>query len=134
MADLSHVPESKRAEVQALLDRVKIGNEKCFAAFNTLRNSNLEVNSPEWNEKHEQIYKAVLFLQELCTALKVWYEDCLYIDKEGKKTKKCLGTFANDFFCYVCPSKKEYWWDEMYSLPRGKQNEKNESEVQTKLF
>jgi len=98
-------------EVLALRDRVKLGNEKLFKAWQQIR----ELNSAEWSYQMELWYQAGKKLNVLCIELNLkGYGDCLYLEN-GKKTKSCLDN-ADGFWCQVCPSSIRYWDKELMSL------------------
>jgi hypothetical protein len=95
-------------EIITLRDRIIRGNEKLAAAWDKIKN----MEGQQWNEEMERWHQASSKLSTLCTQLKLLgYEDCLYLDNDGKKTKKCLeGTLG----CLVCPSKFPYWEKELF--------------------
>ena len=100
-------------EVLALRDRVIKGNDVLWKAWQQIRNMNGEEREKQldkWNEAQQKLHL-------LCGELKLkGYEDCLYLDKNGKKTRNCLQN-PDGFYCQVCPSNKNYWEDELMNLP-----------------
>ena len=101
-------------ETLALRDRVIQGNKKLNAAWVQL--CQLDWESQERKGLMEQWSQATAKLWILCDNLQgMGYTDCLYLDQDGKKTKKCLPT-ADPYGCRVCPSAISYWrqeWDEL---------------------
>ena len=100
-------------EVIALIDRVRKGNDKLFAAWLQIR----EIQEKEerkrqflrWDEAKERLHA-------LCKELVArGFKDCLYIEN-GKKTKTCLSELG-EWFCNTCPAVlgggREYWVEEM---------------------
>ncbi|GAI76263.1 unnamed protein product [marine sediment metagenome] len=105
-------------EVLALRDRVILGNKKLNDAWEQIRQ--IDPESQEWKDLFEQWHQANEKLSLLCTELKLrGYEDCLYLDDQGKKTKKCLPP-GDDIGCRVCPSSRKYAEEELMALPRPK--------------
>ena len=101
-------------EVITLKDRVVRGNEKLNLAWQQLRN--IANRTEEWTEQLERWHQANEKLSLLCTELKLrGYSDCLYMEN-GKKTRKCLEP-GDDIGCRVCPSSREWWAEELMSLP-----------------
>jgi len=106
-------------EVAALLERVKKGNDKRWAAWKVIRDVEDTEERGElflkWDEK-------VKFLNELCLDLVAkGFNDCLYIEN-GKKTKGCLDNPAEPlWFCNTCPASigggPKYWEQELMGLP-----------------
>ena len=122
-------------EVIALRDRVIRGNETLNLAWNQLRA--MVHNTEEWNEEVERWHQANNKLSALCSELKLrGYEDCLYLDGSGKKTKLCLPP-GDDLGCRVCPSIIKYWEKELMDLPgpKVKQSERGQEAMEfiTKL-
>ena len=101
-------------EALALRDRVIQGNKKLNAAWVQL--CHLDWESQERKDLMEQWSQATAKLWILCDNLQgMGYTDCLYLDQDGKKTKKCLPT-ADPYGCRVCSSAIPYWrqeWDEL---------------------
>ena len=97
------------AEVLALLDRVRKGNDKLFAAWLQIRDipDKLEKESHflQWDAAKEMLNLLRLELQAK------GYNDCLDIEN-GKKTKRCLDE-PGEWFCNTCPSTREYCVEEM---------------------
>ena len=94
-----------KEELEALRNRVKIGNGKLFKAWQQIM---------EISDKEEQVFqedkweKARDKLHYLCLELQGrGYEDCLYIE-DGKKVRRCPESIE----CLVCPSKIPYWREE----------------------
>ena len=96
----------------ALRDRVKRGNDLLFRAWvQILEIEDLEeqsLNDDRWYRARDKLYYLCLELEAK------GYEDCLYIDEQGKKTKNCLQNPDPTFFCRVCPcaSGKALWYSE----------------------
>ncbi len=112
-------PVSRTPEVLALLERVKKGNDKLWAAWKVIR----DIEDTE--ERGELFLKwdaKVKFLNGLCLELTVkGFNDCLYIEN-GKKTKGCLDNPAEpEWFCNTCPAGMgggpKYWEQELMGLP-----------------
>jgi len=101
-------------ETLALRDRVIQGNMKLNVALKQI--CQLDVESQEWKDQMEQWSQATAKLWILCDNLTgMGYTDCLYLDQDGKKTKKCLPT-DDPYGCRVCSSAIPYWrqeWDEL---------------------
>jgi len=98
-------------ELLALRDRVAKGNEKLHAAWAQMKN----LDEESWQQASKQYDEALKKLELLGLELKGrGYEDCLYIDEQGKKTKNCLQNPDPTFFCRVCPcaSGKALWYSE----------------------
>ncbi len=90
------------ADLIALLERVKNGNDKLWAAWRVIR------NVPDPEEKADLFLKwdgRVNFLNLLCKELIVkGYNECLYIEN-GIKTKACLNNPDEpEWFCNTCPA------------------------------
>lgn len=101
---------------EEILARVRIGNQKLFKAWQQIRE--LAHNTEEWSAQMDKWQEAQQKLHLLCQELKfTGFDDCLYLDDSGKKTKRCLGE-PNGWWCQVCPSSKNYWEDELFSLPK----------------
>lgn len=99
-------------EVIALRDRVRLGNQKLNGAW--ARICRIDHESQRWKDEMERWHQANERLSSLCTELKArGYEDCLYLNNDGKKVKSCLA----DLGCRVCPSKIYYWEKELMELP-----------------
>lgn len=100
-------------EVLTLRDKVIKGNDVLWRAWLKIR----DIKDKE--EKERQLDKwnvAQNRLHYFCLELKSkGYEDCLYLDKDGKKTKNCLKN-PDGFWCQVCPSSISYWEKEIMSL------------------
>jgi len=99
----------------ALRDRVALGNEKLYKAWEQMKHlegETYQTISDEYDKKR-------VLLEALCVELKAnGYRDCLYIDENSKKTKHCLyNPDQPGWFCRVCPSEKPYWEREMMTLP-----------------
>ena len=101
------------AEVLALRDRVRLGNEKLFKVWLQIRDieegEEKEHQWDRWNEAQEKLHY-------LCLELKQHYSDCLYLNENGKRTKSCLSN-PDGFWCQVCPSSVSYWAQELLALP-----------------
>ncbi len=107
------------ADLIALLERVKNGNDKLWAAWRVIR------NVPDPEEKADLFLKwdgRVNFLNLLCKELIVkGYNECLYIEN-GIKTKSCLNNPDEpEWFCNTCPAAiggaKKYAERELMALP-----------------
>lgn len=93
-------------EVLALRDRIILGNQKLFDARMQIREMD---TGEEKKRQQERFDKARDKLHHLCLELQAkGYEDCLYYNNEGKRTKNCLKNL-DDFWCQVCPSSYPYW-------------------------
>lgn len=109
--------ESKQ-ELEALKSRVVAGNEKLFQAWLVIRDisdrDERERQFDRWNEAQEKLH-------HLCLELKYHfnYRDCLYLDENGKKTKRCIDE-GDGWWCQCCSSDREYWSEELMSLPSPK--------------
>jgi len=105
-------------EVIALRDRVKLGNEKLFLAWQEIKK--IAHDTEEWKVQMDKWSQAQEKLHLLCTELTYkGFEDCLYLNEVGKKTRGCLSN-PNGFWCQVCPSIKLYWERELLDLPGPK--------------
>lgn len=112
--DLNPSQEGHSAEVLALRDRVKLGNDKLFKAWLQIRE--LAHDSESWNYEMDRFSEAAERLRGLCRELKdQGYRDCLYLEN-GKKTRGCLQN-PDQFWCQVCPSDINYWGKELMNLP-----------------
>lgn len=104
-------------EVIALRDRVRLGNEKFFLAWQEIKK--IAHNTDEWKAQMDRWSQAQEKLHLLCTELKYnGFEDCLYLE-DGKKTRGCLHN-QNGFWCCVCTSSYPYWERELLDLPGPK--------------
>ena len=96
-------------EASALLERVRKGNDKLFAAWLQIRDildkEEKERQFLRWDAAKETLNLLRLELQSK------GYNDCLYLEN-GKKTKRCLDE-PGEWFCNTCPSTREYWVEEM---------------------
>lgn len=101
-------------EVIMLRDRVKLGNEKLFLAWQEIKK--IAHDTEEWKAQMDRWSQAQEKLHLLCTELKYNYHDCLYLDENGKKARGCLSN-PNGFWCQTCPSSVPHWQDELMSLP-----------------
>ncbi|MBA7653787.1 hypothetical protein ES703_61648 [subsurface metagenome] len=101
-------------EVLALRDRIRLGNDKLFAAWLQIRDiedkEEREYQFQQWDEAKEKLNLLRLELRIR------GYRDCLYLDENGKKTKSCLKE-PGEWFCNTCPSDREYWVEELMELP-----------------
>lgn len=95
----------RKEEMEILKSRVRSGNAKLFLAWPQIR----EIGDKEerWRQM-ERWGKAVERLRMLCWELKDNYNDCLYLDKEGKREKGCWDN-PGGFWCLVCSSDYPYW-------------------------
>lgn len=120
------------SEIIALRARVKLGNEKLFAALRQLKG--LAEDKERWSWEMDRCNKAQRLLQGLCLELTAkGYTTCLYLDEGGKKTKKCLGE-GDEWFCNVCPSETRYWDAELMGLPGHKVKARPERGEEQKVF
>lgn len=100
-------------EVLALRSRVIAGNKKLRDAWDRI----IEMEPEEREREKDRWQEANVKLQLLCTELKsMGYEDCLYLDGQGRKVVQCLRPGIG---CRVCPSKIPYWGQELMELPGG---------------
>ena len=105
--------EKYGSEVLALRDRVISGNKKLNDALEQIKG--MAHDSEEWSFQMELWHQANVKLDTLCDELKLrGYEDCLYLDEEGKRTRSCLS--SGDTGCRVCPSRIHYWEQEFDEL------------------
>lgn len=97
-------------ETKALLERVRLGNEKLIAVWPKIIKI---ADGQEFAEKQVAFYKAVDKLNELVRSLvDRGYHDCLYIEN-GVKTKGCYG-WPDSQLCKACPSDKDYYVSELF--------------------
>ncbi len=102
------------SETLALRDRVILGNKKLNDAWEQIKG--MVHDSEEWKYQMERWRQGNEKLSLLCSELKLrGYEDCLYLDDQGKKTKKCLSP-GDAIGCRVCPSSRKYWEEEFDKL------------------
>ncbi|GAI71499.1 unnamed protein product [marine sediment metagenome] len=102
------------SEVLVLRDRVILGTKKLNDAWEQIKG--MVHDSEEWKYQMERWHQGNEKLSLLCTELKLrGYEDCLYLDDQGKKTKKCLLP-GDTIGCRVCPSSRKYWEEEFDKL------------------
>lgn len=106
--------ENKKEELETLKSRIRQGNNKLNLAWSQLREI---ADREEWAEQLEKWSQANIKLSALCTELKLKYSfnECLYLDGEGKKTKKCLPP-GGELGCRVCPSERAWWSEELMAL------------------
>jgi len=103
----------KRQEIEALRERVKQGNQKLNEAWTAI--CLLDHKEQRWSDEVEKWHQANVKLSALCSHLiLLGFNDCLYLDDNSKKTKKCG---ASALGCRVCPSIREYWLEEMDFKP-----------------
>lgn len=113
LAPVSSDKKDYSSETLALRDRVISGNKKLNDAWEQIRQ--IAPESQEWKDLFEQWGQANVKLSALCDELKLrGYEDCLYLDEEGKRTRSCLS--SGDTGCRVCPSRIRYWEQEFDEL------------------
>ena len=125
------MPKEYSAEVIALRDRVKLGNEKLFLAWQQIRD--FADDKERWATVMDQVNEAQSLLQTKCSELKAkGYEDCLYIEG-GKKTRSC-SMASTGFFCIVCPSAIPYWEKELFDQPSPKVREHPQQGEKQKVF
>ncbi len=110
--------EKYSSEILALRDRVILGNKKLNDAFEQIKQ--LAHDSEEWSRVMDRWHEANEKLSALCTELKLKYNynECLYLDDQGRRTKKCLEP-SDDLGCRVCPSSTTYLTQELMELPSG---------------
>lgn len=107
--------EKYSSEVLALRARVILGNKKLNDAYEQIKQ--LAHGSEEWSQALDQWHEANEKLSNLCKQLKLLgYEDCLYLNEKGEKTKKCLEP-GDDLGCRVCSSSRDYCSEELMALP-----------------
>lgn len=95
--------EGYNPEVLALRDRVKAGNDKLFQAWRQLR----EIEDKEQRiQEEERWFRARDRLEMLCMELQLRcnYYECLYLGKNGEKTRVCPAD-ADSYWCWICPIK-----------------------------
>lgn len=120
------------SEVVSLRDRIVKGNDKLFKAW--LQIKELANDRDEWDRQMDLWNEAQRKLSLLCSELKLrGYEDCLYIDNNGNKTKSCLNE-PGGWWCQVCPSTRCYWEEELMSLPSPKVAQKKGGTEQGKFI
>lgn len=109
------VPKEYSGEVLELRDRIIRGNQKLFDAWLKIRE--FAHNTEKWSQQMDRWSEAQTKLHYLCLELQAkGYEDCLYLDENGKRVKSCLNN-PDGFWCQVCPSRFRYWEKELMSLP-----------------
>lgn len=110
--------EGHALEVLALCDRVRLGNEKLFKAWQKIRE--LAEDKEEWSRQMDRWNEAQEKLHYLCLELKAkGFHDCLYIENGGK-TRSCMASNNPDgFWCQVCPCNPNnpYAGQELLELP-----------------
>ena len=118
-------------ELEALKNRVCRGNAILNAAWEQIKA--MAHDSQQWREQFERWSKANERLSLLATELKLKYNynQCLYIDGSGKKTKRCLPP-GDDIGCRVCPSARAWWTEELMNLPspKGKLSERGQETME----
>jgi len=101
-------------EILALRGRVIVGNDKLNGAWEIIKTIE---DKGRWQQELDRWTEANEKLSNLCRQLKLMgYVDCLYLDGNGKKTRKCLDGLG----CRVCPSSTPYWEQELMLLPSPK--------------
>lgn len=102
-------PKQPSPEVLALRDRVRVGNDKLNLAWPRVL---AMVGEEGQKGELERWDKAMELLMDLCGELQNRhnYTDCLYLNEDGRKTRKCVD--ERGFFCMVCPSARKYWMEE----------------------
>ena len=103
-------------EVIVLKERVIKGNQVLFTAWQKIKE--LDHGGEEWSGSMDKWNEAQERLHLLCQELKYkGYDECLYLNENGKKTKNCLQN-PDGFWCQVCPSiTRKYWEEELMDLP-----------------
>ena len=106
---------NKQKEVEALRLRVCQGNLKLNLAWQQLKE--MTHNTEVWSEQMERWHKSNELLSLLATELKVRYNynQCLYLNENGEKTKKCLPP-GDNIGCRVCTSDRKWWEEEFLEL------------------
>jgi DNA polymerase-1 len=113
---MQNLKENHNADVLALCDRVKKGNDKLFQAWLQIREL---ADKEEWSYQMDRWQEATEKLHQLCQELKLkGYTDCLYFEN-GKKMRRCLDN-PDGFWCQVCPSIYPYWETERMGQPGSK--------------
>lgn len=111
-------PKQYSEEVLELKERVIRGNQKLFEAWCKIKG--IVHNTKEWSAQMERWIQAKEKLWLLVKQLneQFGFNDCLYLDENGKKIKGCLHN-PDGFFCQVCPCdlNNPYWEKELMSLP-----------------
>lgn len=131
LGDLASPAPALDPDLEALRVRVAKGNTKLIDAILVIwdiTDSEAHIDAfREWGRAADK-------LNQLCSELRLkGFEDCLYIEN-GKKTRSCLE--GTDTVCLVCPSKRNYAWEELNRLPSPrapKRDEKTEAELVTFL-
>ena len=104
-------------DLDALKDRVRLGNDKLFQAWLQIRE--LVDDKEEWARQMDRWQEATEKLHSLCQELKLkGYNDCLYLEN-GKRVRSCLSN-PDSFWCQVCPSIYPYWETELMEMPSPK--------------
>ena len=97
--------------------RVRNGNEKLTEVLKKIwKMIDDGAEQKDISLSFDRLTAAVDRLKFLCLKLEVFGPqppDCLYI-VQGKKTRRC--DQPDGTFCYVCPSKREYWMEEKMQL------------------
>jgi hypothetical protein len=98
-----------------LVKRAQLGNQKLNAAYNLLLNTD-PVNriDPTWQAEMDKWCAATKKLNLVVEELRAdGYEQCLYIDEKGVRTRRCFIT--GEAYCLACPAPSDYVWDELVS-------------------
>ena len=97
-------------DLQALKERIKAGNEKLIAAWPRIWDIQ---DKQEREQALKRWDKGNRLLDGLCMELMYRFDfrDCVYLDKNGHKTKPCIR--PDGFCCFVCPSETPYWRKEV---------------------
>jgi len=106
-------------EYLALLDRIRLGNDKLFRAWLVIRDmQDKEKREEQYDRWGESQLKLWWLVKELNA--KYNFYDCLYIEN-GVKTRGCLSN-PDGFWCVVCPGGPgcPYWEQELMALPGSK--------------
>ena len=92
--------------LNALKERIKAGNEKLIAAWPGVWDIQDQQEKRQALKKWD---KGIWLLVSLCMELMYRFDfrDCVYLDKNGHKTKPCIR--PGGFYCFVCPSETPYW-------------------------
>jgi hypothetical protein len=103
-------------EVLLLRNRVRLGNIKVWSFLVQIR------DVPSVEDK-ARLYKEFSAAQEKLKGLNAelksaGYEECLYIDANGKKVVNCLHNHESPLWeCIACPGGNKYWETELFTPP-----------------
>lgn len=105
-------------EIKQLLARIRLGNDKLIAAWEQVKLMDGEQRKLELERWHQANEKLSMLEHKLRL---LGFDDCMYLDEHGVKTRKCL---ENAIGCRVCPSITPYWEKELMSLPSASKEER----------